>query len=117
MMFLSTLVNASGASSTSSAVSSGASTAALLINFLPFVVVIVLFYFFLIRPQHKKEKQIQKMRNSIQIGDNVITAGGIAGRVVSIKDDSVIIETSADRSKIQIKKWAIQTVETIHDDD
>jgi preprotein translocase subunit YajC len=81
-----------------------------------FAVVIVVFYFLLIRPQRKKDKQTQKMRSSIQVGDEVTTVGGIMGRIVSIKDDTIIIETGADRSKIRIKKWAIQSCDTIHED-
>ncbi|HEX2938716.1 MAG TPA: preprotein translocase subunit YajC [Ruminiclostridium sp.] len=117
MMFSGNLVvGAAAASATSSSAAASGSTAALFWSFAPFVVIIIVFYFFLIRPQRKKEKQTQQMRNSLQVGDNVTTVGGVLGRVVSIKDDSIIIETGADRSKIQIKKWAIQTVDTIHDD-
>jgi preprotein translocase subunit YajC len=80
------------------------------------VLIVVVFYFFLIRPQKKKEKKAQQLRESVQVGDNVTTAGGIMGRVVSLKEDSIVIETGADRSKMQVKKWAIQSVDTIHDD-
>jgi len=74
------------------------------------------FYFLLIRPQKKKEKETQRMRNSIQVGDEIVTAGGIVGLVVSIKEDTVVIETGNDRSKVRIKRWAIQSNETVHDD-
>lgn len=80
-----------------------------------FGIVLVVFYFFLIRPQRKKEKDTQKMRSAVQVGDEVVTVGGIVGRVVSIKDDTLIVETGADRNKIRIKKWAIQSCNTIHD--
>jgi preprotein translocase subunit YajC len=80
-----------------------------------FAIIIVVFYFLLIRPQRKKDKQTQKMRSSIQVGDEITTVGGIMGRVVTIKDDTLIIETGADRSKIRIKKWAVQNNETIHE--
>ena len=66
-------------------------------------------YFFTIRPQKKKQKEEQQMRDSLQIGDEITTIGGIVGRVVTIKDDSIIIETGADRNKIKIMRWAIQT--------
>lgn len=56
------------------------------------------------------------MRNNIQVGDEIVTAGGIIGRVVSIKEDNVVIETGNDRSKVRIKRWAIQSNETVHDD-
>lgn len=89
---------------------------AIAVNILPFVLIIVVFYFMLIRPQRKKDKETQKMRNSIQVGDEVITVGGIVGLVVSLKEDTVVIETGGDRSKIRVKRWAIQTNETVHDD-
>lgn len=81
-----------------------------------FALIIVVFYFMLIRPQRKKDKQVAKMRSSIQVGDEITTVGGIIGRIVSIKDDTIVIETGADRSKIRIKKWAIQSCDTVHDD-
>ena len=80
------------------------------------VLMLVVFYFILIRPQRKKDKQQQQMRNNLQIGDEITTIGGISGIVVKKSDDSIVIETGGDRSKIRIKTWAIQTNETIHDD-
>lgn len=112
MMYFGNLVI--GAASTSSASSSSAS---MIWTFLPFVALIALLYFMMIRPQRKKEKQTQSMREAVQVGDNIITVGGVIGRVVTIKEDAIIIETGADRSKMQIKKWAIQSVETMHDSD
>lgn len=87
-----------------------------LISFLPFVLIIVLMYFIMIRPQKKKQQEEQKMRNSLRVGDELTTIGGICGRVVNVKDDTLIIETGADRNKMTIKKWAVQSVETVHDD-
>lgn len=71
-------------------------------------------YFFLIRPNSKKRKEEQQMRNSIEIGDDVTTIGGIVGRIVAIKDDedAFIIETGSDRVKMKFKKWAISSVDT-----
>lgn len=69
-------------------------------------------YFVMIRPQKKKQKSEQEMRDSLQIGDEITTIGGIVGRVVTIKDDSIIIETGADRNKIRIMRWAISTNNT-----
>ena len=74
-------------------------------------------YFILIRPQRKRDKEMQKMRNNLQVGDEVTTSGGIIGRVVSLREDTVVIETGSDRSKIRIKRWAIQSNETLHDDE
>lgn len=80
-----------------------------------FAIIIVVFYFLLIRPQRKKDKQTQKMRSSLQVGDEVTTIGGVVGRIVTIKDDSLVIETGADRNKIRIKKWAVQSCDTVHE--
>ena len=79
------------------------------------VIVFVVMYFVMIRPQNKKRKEEQKMRNSIRVGDEIVTIGGICGRVVNVKEDSLIIETGADRSKMSIKKWALQECLTVHD--
>lgn len=82
-----------------------------LMTVLPIVLVAVAFWFFLIRPQKKKEKEDKMMRNSIGVGDTVTTIGGITGVVRQVKEEEelYIIETGADKSKIAIKKWAIQT--------
>ena len=67
-------------------------------------------YFLMWRPQKKKEKQATELRNSIEVGDEVTTIGGIVGRVVSIKEDTFVIETAGDRSRMRFKRWAIQEV-------
>lgn len=69
-------------------------------------------YFVMIRPQRKRQKEEQNMRDSIQIGDDITTIGGIVGRVVTVKDDSLVIETGSDRVKMKITRWAIQTNNT-----
>lgn len=75
-------------------------------------------YFFMIRPNSKQKKKDQEMRNNLEIGDDVTTIGGITGKVVSIKEetDSFVLETGADRTKIQFKRWAISTVDTVKDE-
>ena len=75
-------------------------------------------YLIFFRPQSKKRKKEEKMRKDAQIGDEITTIGGICGRIVGIKEDTetLIIETGTDRSKLRIKRWAIGSVETIHDD-
>ena len=88
---------------------SGNTTASLLTTLLPFVVLIVVFYFLLIRPENKKKKALSEMRDSLSVGDEVTTIGGIVGKVVHIKDDLVTIETSEDRVRIQFTRWAIST--------
>ncbi len=88
---------------------------AMLVQFLPLILVFVVFYFLMIRPQQKKEKETQKMRQSLEVGDEIITVGGIIGRVVVLKEDNVVIETGSDRSKMRIARWAIQANNTVHD--
>ena len=77
-------------------------------QFAPLVVLIVLFYFLMIRPQRKRDKAEREMRNSIDVGDEISTIGGFIGRVVSVKDDVLVIETSRDRTKLKIYRWAIR---------
>ena len=69
-----------------------------------------IFYFLLIRPQQKKNKQVNEMRNNLQVGDNVITIGGIHGKITKIKDDVLTLEVGADKVKLQIAKWAVGNV-------
>ncbi len=69
-------------------------------------------YFLMIRPQKKKQKEEQEMRETLQIGDEITTIGGIVGKIITVKDDSLIIETGADRTKLKITRWAIQTNNT-----
>ncbi len=88
----------------------------LLGSFLPLILIVVLMYFMMIRPQKKKQKEEQQMRNNLRVGDELTTIGGVKGRVVNIKDDTVTIESGADRTKVQFEKWAIQSVHTKHDD-
>lgn len=79
-----------------------------IMQFAPLVLLIVLFYFMLIRPQRKRDKAEKEMRNSISVGDEISTIGGFIGRVVNIKDDVLIIESSNDRTKLKIYRWAIR---------
>jgi len=75
------------------------------------VVMFVALYFFMIRPQKKQEKQINDMRNSLQVGDEITTIGGIIGKIVSIKEETVTIETGRDGSKIRILRSAVRCVD------
>lgn len=81
------------------------------------VVMIAIFYFLLIRPQKKREKQTRMMLNDMRPGDEVITIGGVMGNIVSIKEDRVVIETGANRTKLTFEKGAIKTVLTVHEDE
>lgn len=79
-----------------------------------YVAIFAALYFFLIRPNNKKKKAEAEMRNSLEVGDEITTIGGIMGRIVAIKDDddAIIIETGSDRVKIKMKKWCISVNET-----
>lgn len=79
------------------------------------ILMFVLMYFLTIRPQRKQQKKDQEMRDSTQVGDEITTIGGIMGRVVTVKEDSLIIETGADRNKMKIARWAIQTNNTANE--
>lgn len=83
--------------------------------FIPMILMFVILYFFMIRPQKKKDKEIQDMRSGLQIGDEIITTGGIIGIVVSLKEDTLVIETGSDRSKVRIARWAVAQNNTVHD--
>ena len=76
------------------------------------LVMVVIFYFFLIRPENKKKKAANEMRSSLKVGDNITTIGGVIGDIVSIKDDSLVIETSADKVRVEFAKWAISSNNT-----
>ena len=69
--------------------------------------IIVVFWFFISRPQRKKDKETAKMRSELQVGDEIVTIGGIIGIIVSMKEDSLVIETGSDRSKVRLARWAI----------
>ena len=80
------------------------------------VVMFVVLYFFMIRPQKKKDREIADMRNNLQVGDEITTTGGIIGKIISIKDETVMIETGHDRTKIRILKSAVLRVD-VHAED
>lgn len=80
---------------------------AMLLQFAPLVGALILLYFILLRPQQKREKEAQAMRENVRVGEEICTAGGIVGIVLKVEDDTVVMETGAERNKIRIKKWAI----------
>lgn len=98
------------------AAAQGASAGSMLGMFIPMILMFVILYFFMIRPQKKRDKEIQNMRSSLQIGDEVVTTGGIIGIVVSLKEDTLVIETGSDRSKVRIARWAVAQNNTVHDE-
>ena len=75
------------------------------------VAFVAIMYFLLIKPQKKKEKEIDDMRNSIQVGDEIVTIGGICGKVVKTKDDTLILQVGADKTKFELKRWAVSSIE------
>ena len=80
------------------------------------VVLFAVMYFVMIRPQKKQEKEANNMRNSLQVGDEITTIGGIVGRIVRIKEETCVIETSKDGTKIRILKSAIKSVDVKAED-
>ena len=80
------------------------------------VVMFVALYFFMIRPQKKQEKEVANMRNNLQVGDEITTIGGIIGKIVSIKEETLMIETGHDRAKIRILRSAVRCVD-VHAED
>ena len=77
------------------------------------VVLIAVFYFMLIRPENKRKKKAQEMRDSLKKGDTITTIGGIVGKIVMVKPDTIVIETGSDRTKIRFRRSAISSVEKL----
>lgn len=75
------------------------------------VALFAIMYFMMIRPQRKKDKEIKEMRDSLAVGDEILTIGGIYGKVVKIKDDKLTIQVGSDRTRIDITKWAVNNIE------
>ncbi len=76
---------------------------------LPLVLMFVLMYFIMIRPENKRKKKAEEMRNSLSLGEEITTIGGLTGKIVQVTEDTITFETGEDRVRIQVKKWAIQT--------
>ena len=76
------------------------------------VAMLGIFYFMLIRPENKRKKEAEQMRSSVRKGDKITTIGGVIGNVVDVKENSVVVETSADQVRIEFAKWAISSNET-----
>ena len=77
---------------------------------LPLIVLLAVMYFLLIRPQKKREKEVNAMRKGLQVGDEIITIGGICGKIVKTKDESLVIQVGADKVKFEIMRWAVSRV-------
>ena len=77
------------------------------------VAMIAVFYFIVIRPENKRKKQAEDMRNSLKKGERITTIGGMVGRIVQVNDTTVVFETSEDRVRVEIAKWGIQSTESM----
>lgn len=80
------------------------------------VLLVAVMYFFMIRPQKKQEKKINEMRDNLQVGDEITTIGGVIGKIVSIKDETILIETGRDKVKIRFLKSAVRSVDVKAED-
>ena len=107
-----------GCSATGAAGSAdGASTTGSLFSMIAtFGLMIVLFYVLLIRPENKRKKQVNEMRAGLAVGDQITTIGGVVGKIVSIKEETVLIETSGERTKIRVLRTAIRNVDVKAED-
>lgn len=116
MNYLTFLDTAATASAAGDAQPTGLS---MLLMLVPYLILLIPLYFLMIRPQNKKKKKEAEMKKNAQVGDEITTIGGISGRIIAVKDeiDSVVVETGADRSRLQVKRWAIGSVDTVHEDD
>lgn len=87
----------------------GAGAASMGSLLIPLVLMIALMYFLMIRPENKRKKQAEEMRNSLKKGDQITTIGGIVGKIVHVADENIVIETSDDRVRMELTKWAVST--------
>ncbi len=87
----------------------GGDLMSLLIMFVPMILIL---YFMMIRPENKRKKEAEAMRNALKVGDEIVTIGGIRGTVVNVKDERFVVETGADQVRIEFEKWALSTNET-----
>ena len=83
---------------------------------LPLALMVLIFYFLLIRPEKKRSKKMKEMLDNLQVADEVVTTGGIIGRVLSVKEDTVLIETGSDRTRLRVLRTSIAENRTVHDD-
>ncbi len=81
-----------------------------IISLLPLIILIIAMYFLMIRPQRKKDKQIQEMRNNLNVGDEIVTIGGICGKIVKTKDETIVIQVGADKVKFEMMRWSVSSV-------
>ena len=110
-MFLKLLVDTSAATA-----QEGNMLLTLATTILPLALMVLIFYFLLIRPEKKRSKKMKEMLDNLQVADEVVTTGGIIGRVLSVKEDTVLIETGSDRTRLRVLRTSIAENRTVHDD-
>ena len=81
-----------------------------MMTLVPLILLIVIMYFLMIRPQKKREKETTAMRNSVQVGDEIVTIGGICGKIVKTKDETIVIQVGSDKVKMEMMRWSISKV-------
>lgn len=115
MTELLTLLTSNGQTATATP-QGGNDIVSILTMLIPLALMVVIFYFLIIRPEKKRGKKMQEMLNNLEVADEVVTTGGIVGRVLRVTDDTVLIETGSDRTKIRVLKSSIAENRTVHDD-
>ena len=114
MTDLLTLLTSNGSGQT--ATQGGTDILSILTMLIPLALMIVIFYFLIIRPEKKRGKKMKEMLDNLEVADEVVTTGGIIGRVLRVTEDTVLIETGSDRTKIRILKSSIAENRTVHDE-
>ena len=89
-----------------------AATGGMMSSIIMMVAMLGIFYFLLIRPENKRKKEAEQMRSTVRKGDKITTIGGIVGTVVDVKENNIVVETSADQVRIEFAKWALSSNET-----
>lgn len=116
MNLMTFIAESAAAADQSAQTPAGGGLGSILSMIIPLVLMVLIFYFLIIRPEKKRNKETEAMLNSIQVADEVVTSGGIIGRVLSVQKDTVLIETGSDRTKIRVIKAAIAKNNTEHED-
>ncbi len=82
-------------------------------SLLPMIIIFgVMMYFMVIRPEKKKKKEEEALRSSLQVGDRITTIGGIVGKIIDISGENIVIETSLDQVRMELKKWSVMSNDT-----
>ena len=106
----------SNSTSGQTATQGGTDILSILTMLIPLALMIVIFYFLIIRPEKKRSKKMKEMLDNLEVADEVVTTGGIIGRVLRVTEDTVLIETGSDRTKIRVLKSSIAENRTVHDE-